>query len=151
MQLERTAFADGALEAVLRFDADEPLRTAGVPGFAAVAVAALPGLRGHRCDNGAGATFPAELADTEIAHFIEHAALEVMAMAGSPDTLRGLTTWDFDRDGRGVFCIRLEADDPAVAEGALAYACALARALVSGTEAPDAEQAARGLRDARRR
>ena len=97
---------------------------------------ALPGLSGHRCDNDSGATFRDELRDTELAHLAEHAALEVMAMAGSPDTLRGDTTWDFARDGRGVFRIRLRFDDDLVAIGALRFAVELVDALASGGVAP---------------
>ena len=76
------------------------MRTSDVPGAGTRVLAVLPGLRGHRCDNGRGATFADELADTELAHLLEHAALEIMALAGSPDTLRGRTTWDFPADGR---------------------------------------------------
>jgi hypothetical protein len=72
-----------------------------------------------------------------------------MAMAGSPVTLRGRTSWDFAADGRGTFRIRLAYDDEAVARGALESACALVGALVSGEPAPDAFAQAvrlRGLR-----
>lgn len=102
---------DGVLSARLEFAPGEPMRTSEVPGFAERVLRELPGLRGHRCDNGAGRTFADELADTEIAHFVEHATLEIMAIKGAPLTLRGETTWDFAKDGKGVFRVRVEFRD----------------------------------------
>jgi hypothetical protein len=144
---------DGVLSARLEFAAGEPLRTSDVRGLAEAAVRALPGLKGHRCDNGAGRTFADELADTEIAHLVEHAALELMAMAGSSSALRGETSWDFVTDGRGVFRLRIAYDDEAVARGALGSACALVGALSRGQAAPEAEAEAeaRRLREMRKR
>jgi hypothetical protein len=114
-----------AVEAVLTFDADEPLRTSSFPGLPERALLALPGLRGHRCDNGAGMTFPEEMADTEVAHLVEHVAVELMALSGSPTTLAGRTEWDFRTDGRGVFRVRLDYDDDLVAIGALKAAAGI--------------------------
>jgi hypothetical protein len=113
---------DGVLSARLVFEPGEPMRTSEVPGLAAGALRALPGLKGHRCDNGAGLTFADELADTEIAHLVEHATLELMAMKGAPVTLRGATSWDFAEDGRGVFRVQTEFRDEAEAREALARA-----------------------------
>jgi hypothetical protein len=128
------------------FAPGESLRTCEVPGLAEAAMRALPGLRGHRCDNGAGLTFADELADTELAHLVEHAALELMAMAGASPVLRGNTSWDFAADGDGVFRVRIECDDEAMACAALESACALVRALARGEVAGDMEAVARKLR-----
>jgi hypothetical protein len=151
VRVESVNVAPDVVEALLRFDPGEPLRTSEVPGLADAVRASLPGLSGHRCDNAAGMPFPEELRDTELAHLVEHAALEIMAMAGSPVTLRGATSWDFARDGRGVFRVRLAYDDDLVAIGALRFACTLVRALVRGEVAPDAETEARRLRGLRSR
>jgi hypothetical protein len=139
------------LEAILVFDEGEPLRTSEVPGLARAAIGALPGLTGHICRNGAGRGFPEELEDTELAHLIEHATLEIMAMAGSPETLRGATSWDFAADGRGVFRVAVAWDDDLVALGALSCASALVRALARGEALPDVEVEALRLRGLRRR
>jgi hypothetical protein len=141
----------GAVAMRVAFAPGEPLRTSEIPGLAATALRALPGLRGHRCDNDAGLTFADELADTEVAHLVEHAALELMAMAGSSPLLRGETSWDFATDGRGVFRVRIACDDEAMGRAALRSACTLVGALVSGAAAPDMEAEARRLRDAVRR
>jgi hypothetical protein len=138
----------GALHARLEFAPGEPLRTSEVPGLPEAALAALPGLRGHRCDNGVGLTFRDELSDTEMAHLVEHAALEVMAMAGAPATLAGRTSWDFAADGRGVFRLRIAFEDETAARESLVFALALLGALVRGEVAPDAETWARRAKHA---
>jgi hypothetical protein len=146
VQLTDVTAAAGVLSARLSFAPGEAMRTCEAPGLAAAAIAALPGLRGHRCDNGAGRTFADELTDTEIAHLVEHATLELMAMAGASPSLRGETRWDFAADGPGVFRLRIAYEDEAVARAALAFAAELVGALMRGEPAPDAEKAARGLR-----
>jgi hypothetical protein len=155
VRIESVTVGSDTVDAVLRFEPGEALRTSEVPGIPEAILTELPGLRGHRCDNDAGVRFPEELRDTELAHLVEHAALEVMAMAGSPVTLRGATAWDFARDGRGVFRVRLAYDDDLVALGALRFACALVDALAHGESVPDAdadaEAEARRLRELRKR
>lgn len=150
MRVESVSVGPDAVEAVLAFDRGEPLRaTARVRDRA---LALLPGLRGHRCDNGEGLSFAEEAASTELAHLVEHAALELMALAGSPHTLAGRTTWDFAADGPGVFRVRLAYDDDLVALGALKAAVAAVGWCASGDgPAPDVAAEARRLRALRRR
>ncbi len=151
MRIVETSVTPGLLEALVVFDPGEPLRTSEVPGFAAAALAALPGLKGHLCRNGVGIGFRRELEDTELAHLVEHATLEIMAMAGSPDTLRGATSWDFSADGPGVFRVSVAWDDEDVARGALVFACALVGALARGQVPPDPVAEAVRLRRSRGR
>jgi hypothetical protein len=142
----------GAIEAILLFDAGEGMRTSDAPEAVPRLLRVLPGLRGHGCDNDAGQRFADELADTELAHLLEHATLEIMAMAGSPVGLRGSTSWDFKRDGRGVFRVRVAYDDDLVALGALKAAEATLRWAVTGEGTrPDVEGEARRLRGLRSR
>jgi hypothetical protein len=140
-----------AIEAVVVFDEGQPLRTSETPGATQEVLRLLPGLRGHRCDNGAGATFGDEIADTELAHLIEHAALEIAALADSPETLQGRTSWDFAADGPGVFRVSLEYDDDLVVLGALSVAADAVRAACGSGAAPDIETEARRLRGVRKR
>ena len=152
MRIDAVSVMADAVEALVVFEPGEPLRTSAHPLVVERALALLPGLRGHRCDNGEGRSLPDELADTEIAHLLEHAALEIAAMAGSPPTLRGLTSWDFRQDGRGVFRVRLAYDDDLVVLGALKAAERAVAWCVSGEgAAPDVEDEARRLRGVRRR
>jgi hypothetical protein len=147
VELSDVAASAGAVSARVVFAPGEPLRTCEVPGLAAATLAALPGLRGHRCDNGAGLTFADELADTEIAHLIEHAALELMAMSGCSPLLRGETKWDFATDGRGVFRVSIECEDERLARVALDSSLALVRALARGEAPAGMEAEARRLRE----
>ncbi len=149
MRVESVSVGERALTAVVRFDPGEPLRTDAA--LASRALALLPGLARHRCDNAAGAAFAAEVRDTEIAHLLEHVACELMALAGSPRTLRGETAWDFARDGRGVFRVTLRFDDDLVALGALKAAAEIVDALARGEEPPDVDAAVERLREVRRR
>ena len=151
MRVASTIVSPGVLEAVLVFDRGEPLRTSEVPGLARAVLDALPGLKGHVCRNDDGLGFSEELEDTELAHLIEHSTLEVMAMAGSPDTLRGSTSWDFAADGPGVFRVTVAWDDDLVALGALSCASALVRAIALGEPVSDVEAEALRLSGLRRR
>lgn len=150
MRIASVDVSPGSVEARVVFAPGESLRTCARVRDRALAL--LPGLKGHRCDNGAGLSFADEAADTEIAHLVEHAALEVMALAGSPATLAGRTTWDFAADGPGVFRVRLACDDDLVALGALKAAASAVAWCESGEgDAPDIVAEARRLREARRR
>ncbi len=103
LAIERVEIAEGRLEALVRVSDERALRTSAIPDAATRMVAVLPGLADHRCENDEQRTFVAELADTETPHLLEHVAEELMALSGSPRRLKGETTWDFRRDGRGVF------------------------------------------------
>lgn len=149
MRVESVEVGPETIEAILRYQPGEPLRTSEVPGSTDAVLAILPGLKGHRCRNATGRAFRDELADTELAHLVEHATLEIMAMAGSPETLRGATSWDFAIDGPGVFRVAVAYDDDLVGLGALRCAIALACALAGDGEAPDVQAESRRLRGLR--
>jgi hypothetical protein len=141
-----------AVEAVIVFAPGEPMRTSEAPGSAERVLRELPGMKGHRCENDAGLGFRHEVRDTELAHLVEHAALEVMALAGSPVDLHGSTRWDFAKDGPGVFRVAVAYDDDLVALGSLRAASELVAWAVEGAgEPPDALAEARRLRGVRRR
>ena len=113
--------------------ADEALaHTSGCPGLAERSFELLPGLRRHTCANDAGRSFAEELHETETAHLYEHVACELMALAGSPRHLKGRTSWDFGRDGRGTYRVRVEFDDDLVALGAFKSAVPVVTWLVRG-------------------
>lgn len=111
---------DDGLAAVVFVSAPEFMSTAAFPGLAARALGRLPGLVRHPCDSGHKRGIEAELADTETPHLLEHVALELLACEGHPRRdLRGRTSWDFARDGRGVFCVTLSGASGAQCERAL--------------------------------
>ena len=147
--LERVDVGTHTVEAVVRVADSRLTRTSAVPGLAEAAVNALPGLRRHRCECGSARGIESELADTEAPHLLEHLALELMVLSGSPRSLGGETSWDFASDGRGVFRVRLDFDDDLVAIGALRHGTALANELLAGSPAIDVEDAVRELRTLR--
>jgi hypothetical protein len=129
--IERIDVSPERVEALVCVPEGEPARTRMSPGLAERALALLPGLARHTCDNGSAHGIAAELADTETPHLLEHIAFELMALSGSPRTLRGETAWDFSADGRGVFRVRLGYDDDLVALGALRAAVGVCEWLLS--------------------
>jgi cyanophycin synthetase len=139
--IERVDVSPGRVEALVRVPEGEPVRTRLSLGLAERALALLPGLRRHTCENGSAHGIAAELADTETPHLLEHVAFELMALSGSPRTLRGETAWDFSADGRGVFRVRLGYDDDLVALGALRAAVGVCEWLLlpDAAEKPDVE------------
>ena len=124
-------------------------RTSAVPGVAARALELLPGLARHTCENGTAHGIVAELANTETAHLLEHVAVECMALAGSPRTLRAETVWDFARDGAHVYRVRTAYDVDLVAIGALRAGLGIVDWLMGdAAEKPDVEAIAAALQRA---
>jgi hypothetical protein len=130
--IESVTVGPARVESVVRVPPDMPLRTSSVPGLAVEILELLPGVRRHRCECDSARGVVAELADTEIAHLLEHIALEMMALAGSPRSLAGETRWDFAADGMRVFRVSIDYDDDLVALGALREAEKVVESLVCG-------------------
>ncbi len=118
LTIERIDVGPERIEALMRVDAAYA-HTSVVGNLAPRALELLPGLARHTCENGTARGIIAELADTETPHLLEHVAVECMALAGSPRTLRAATDWDFARDGLHVYRVNLAYDDDLVALGAL--------------------------------
>lgn len=147
--IERIAPGDGRVSALLRIVDEGFMRTSAAPGLPERALALLPGLARHRCESGHARGIVSELADTESAHLLEHVAIELMALAGEPRTTSGRTEWDFARDGRGVFRVRIGSDNAAVAAEALRRAAVVCEWLLTGAgTAPDIASVADGVRAA---
>lgn len=142
LAVRRIEVGENSLEAVVFVTDQSYLRTSHSRDLPERAVGLLPGLRRHTCDNDAELDFVRELRDTESAHLLEHVACELMALSGSPRSLKGRTAWDFARDGRGVFRVTLEFDDDLVAMGALDEAVRVVEWLLAGEDggaAPDVD------------
>ncbi len=150
--VEAVDVGDRDVRARVRVPDASLMRTSAVPGLAEKAVALLPGLARHSCDNDAGVDFARELQDTETPHLLEHVTTELGAMAGSPRSLRADTSWDFERDGRGVFRLRFDYDDDLVVLGALREAVTVIEWLFGrAPDAPDVAAAVARLRELRKR
>lgn len=148
--IESVEVGEGRLEALVRVEEGSMRTSMAAPGLPVRARTLLPGLARHTCENEAGKSFLVELHDTETAHLLEHVTCELMALAGSPRSLRGETSWDFARDGRGVFRVRLQFDSDLVALGALKEAVSVVEWLFTDEgAAPDVGAAAERLRAVR--
>jgi hypothetical protein len=131
VSIERVSVGNGRARARVRVAAGAPIRTSAYPGLAGAVRSALPGIARHRCESGSAHGIEAELDDTELPHLLEHMALELMALSGSPRSLAGETVWDFVADGRGVFDVSIEYDDDLVALCAFGEAATLLNRLTA--------------------
>jgi len=150
LEIERIDVGEAALDARIRVPDPSLGMTSALPGLAERLESLLPGLARHSCENDRGRDFLQELRDTQIAHCVEHVAAELMALSGSPRTLKGETRWDFARDGAGVYRVHLEFDDDLVALAALSESIDIVKwAAGAGSERPQIERIAERLRDLR--
>ena len=90
LSIERIDVGPTRIEALVHAE-PSLANTSVVPVLAERAVALLPGLVRHTCENGTSHGMLAELAATETAHLLEHVAVELMALSGSPRDLRAET------------------------------------------------------------
>jgi hypothetical protein len=124
--------------------------TSASPGLAERAVQLLPGLARHTCENGSNHGILAELASTETPHLLEHVAVELMALSGSPRSLRAETVWNFATDGPDTYRVRLAYDIDLVALAALREGLPIVDWLMGATaEKPDIAVAVAVLRETR--
>lgn len=129
--VERVDPVPGGVEATVRLTNAAMRRTDVVPGLAEAVMKRLPDMVRHRCECGSARGVARELADTESAHLLEHVTLELLALDGFPRSMRGMTQWDFGRDGRGVYRIFFGCEDSLAARRALEEAVALLSDLTS--------------------
>jgi hypothetical protein len=149
LSVERVTVGEKSVEIVVRASSERGFRTRAYPQAVEIVLSTLPGLARHRCECGSAHGIEAELRDTELPHLLEHVILELMVLSGSPRTLAGRTTWDFKRDGRGVFNVSIEYDDDLVALGAVRTGTDVVSAAVAGETLPDMEHVVTQLRGLR--
>ena len=138
MRIERVTVGPERVDVVVVTAEADARRRVGETAAARV-LELLPALASHRCENHEGRAFVDEIAATEVPHLFEHVTLELMARAGSPRGLRGETSWDFRRDGRGIYHVSLQYDDDLVCLGAIKTACAMIGHVMDGAPAPDVD------------
>lgn len=140
LAIEQIEVAEKHLEARVRVVDLDRMRTSVTPQLPERALTLLPGLGRHSCENDAAKRFIAELHDTEVPHLLEHVTVELMALAGSPRSLRAQTVWDFARNGQGVFHVRIAFDDDLVAIAALREATVLVEWLMKAPNSHSADE-----------
>ena len=145
LAIERVEVSPDRIDTVVRTLDPSLARTSASPGVAERALALLPGLSRHTCENGTAHGIAGELSDTETPHLLEHVVVECMALAGSPRSLRAETAWDFALDGRDVYHVRFAYDDDLVALASLRGATSIVDWLMGQTgECPDVEMIVAG-------
>jgi len=150
MRVESVSVASGRAVARIVHVTGEPRCTSESPGALERILGALPGLAGHRCDNSTGVSFVAEAADTELAHVIEHVALELMVLSGSPRDISGETRWTRKVQDPDIFDVSLAFDDDLVCLGALRAAVEIVERATKGCDMLDVETVVENLRGLRR-
>ncbi|HET9635139.1 MAG TPA: hypothetical protein VFP26_04345 [Gemmatimonadaceae bacterium] len=114
----------------LNIGAYENISSADVPGFTQSLVAAMPGLRDHRCSIGEPGGFIIRLKrGTYCAHIVEHVALELQSMIGY-DVGYGRTRGG---DSVGEYTLIFEHEHEAVGMRAAALALEIVQAAFAGT------------------
>lgn len=149
MKVHAVTVCPDRVDVVVGIDETGMMRTSSITGIAERALEVLPTLEAHWCDNPSGRPFSEEIADTEVPHLFEHVIMEIMALAGSPRTLRGQTRWDFKRDGKGIFRVSVEYDDDLVCLGSIKLANQVMQHLLGRGDAPDVGSETARLRSLR--
>lgn len=139
LAIEHVEVGVACVEALVRVLDLTHSRTSAMTGLAEAVLELLPGVRRHSCENGSAHGIAAELSDTELPHLLEHITFELMALSGSPRTLKGETAWNFSADGVGVYRVRLAYDDDLVALGALKAAAGIVEWLAASCAADDGD------------
>ncbi len=89
-----------------------PINTADIPHTFEVLQCFLPGVLATECFNDQGIPFSQEVKRTELGHLFEHIILEYMCQLKinkgyKSAAFAGRTKWNWERDPRGVFHIRI--------------------------------------------
>lgn len=105
----------------------------------------MPQIADHACVCDQGDSFRASLGDTELAHLLEHVAIEMLARAGVEDVSVGRTT---ETDDERTWDVELTCPDDALTLGALSSAAwVLEWAFTGGAEpSPDVDHTVEGLK-----
>lgn len=90
----------------------DPINTSDIPYTSDVLQYFLPGVLTTECFNDQGLPFSQEVKKTEIGHLFEHILLEYMCQLKigkgyKSAVYSGRTKWNWERDPRGVFHIRI--------------------------------------------
>ncbi|MDO5044248.1 MAG: hypothetical protein Q4E22_02980 [Coriobacteriia bacterium] len=107
----------------------------------------LPAIASHVCVNPNGDTFQAVMANTEIAHLLEHVVIELLAQTGRVGFVTGRTQRVHDAAGENVFETSLSCEDDTLTMASLSAAIWLCEWAFAGGNAqtPNVEATVSGL------
>ena len=104
----------GAAELIVSVPDPALRRTSAYADCAASTLDSYPDLVRHACISDAPRGIRAELADTEVAHLIEHVVIEELVCSGvERGRLSGETSWNFSADGDGFYRVVITGADNA--------------------------------------
>ncbi len=136
LEIESVELRAGGVEARVRLTDPALRRTSAVSGVVARALRRYPGLVRHRCESGRSHGVLAELEDTEMAHLLEHLALEILVSEGHPRSMQGRTSWDSRADGSGAYRVWLGCPDAQAADAAFRAAATVVSELCDEQPTP---------------
>ncbi|MBS5451851.1 MAG: hypothetical protein KHY83_04965 [Coriobacteriia bacterium] len=129
----------------VRLANDAPVRTSEDLDATNRVYQLMPQIADHTCICDKGDSFRSALGDTELAHLLEHVAIELLVRAGVQDVSVGRTT---ETDEDRVWDIELTCPDDALTLGVLSSAAwVMEWAFTGGAEpSPDIDHTVAGLR-----
>lgn len=134
------------LEAEVVVSPDAPLMTSEDPQGTELVLQIMPGLADHLCLGDASSNFGEVVADTEVAHLLEHVTVELLAQTNAAGDVTGGQTVEV---GERTYRITLACPDDVLVSGALSSAVWILQWAYSGggEPEPDVEAIASGLVD----
>ena len=134
------------LEAVVSVSPSAPLMTSEDPEGTELVFGIMPGLADHMCLGDASSNFGEVVADTELAHLLEHVTVELLAQTDAAGDVTGGQTVEVDER---TYKITLACSDDVLVAGALSSAVWILQWAYSGggEPEPDVEAIASGLVD----
>ena len=134
------------LEAVVGVAPSAPLMTSEDPEGTELVLDIMPGLADHMCLGDASSSFGEVVADTELAHLLEHVTVELLAQTDAAGDVMGGQTVEI---GERTYKITLACPDDVLVAGALSSAVWILQWAYSGggEPEPDVEAIASGLVD----
>lgn len=139
IDIKRVSVGPRALTAVVEIAPDGPLMTSDDPEGTERVLALMPGLADHACLGDASPRFAEVVADTEIAHLLEHATVELLAQTDvAGDIASGQTREVADR----TYEIMLSCPDDVLVAAALSSAAWVLEWAYSGGGEPQPDVAA---------
>lgn len=141
---QKVTVGPSTMTARVRLANDAPVRTSEDIEATNRVYQLMPQIADHACVCDKGDTLRASLGDTELAHLLEHVALELLARAGVEDVSVGRTT---ETDEDRTWDVELTCPDDALTLGALSSASWILEWAFTGGEgpAPDVDQTVEAL------
>lgn len=143
-EFKKVTIGPRALTAQVELAPSAPLRTSENPEAVERVLALMPGIADHVCLGDAAPTFGEVIRDTELAHLLEHASVELLAQSDiAGDVARGQTL----QTGERTFEVTLGCADDVLVTGALSSAAWILQWAFSGggDPAPSVEATVAGL------